>query len=124
MHREGPAYTIAEECERLFCGTLKAVFLGEGNLVLKDSLAMGAQNNHDGTKNIASNTYDYSPLVTPPGDESTAIIEENGLVEKWVEMWDYSGGVRFRGFVAVKEDKRTLFIFFDDNVRTHDLKPG
>jgi len=123
--REGAAYTIAEECERLFCGTLKAVFLGEGNLVLKDSLAMGAHNIDDGTKDASSSTaYDYDLLATPPADQMAAHLEEYGLVEQWVEMWDYVGGVRFRGFVAVKGDTRTLFIFFNDNVRTYDLKPG
>lgn len=121
--REGAAYTIAEECERLFCGTLHAVFLGEGNLALKDSLAMGAHNFDDGTTQQNTRMSGYTPLATPPEDES-ALFENSGLVEHWVEVWDYAGGIRFRGFVATREHKRMLFIFFDDNVLAHDLKPG
>ncbi|KAG9815477.1 hypothetical protein KCU90_g25215, partial [Aureobasidium melanogenum] len=42
----GAAYTITEECERLFCETLDTVFLGEGNTVAQDSLVMGMRYNN------------------------------------------------------------------------------
>lgn len=47
-----------------------------------------------------------------------------GLVQTWIEVWDYAGGARFRGFVAGDEDERTLFVFFDNGMQKHDLKPG
>jgi hypothetical protein len=48
----------------------------------------------------------------------------NGLVRDYVEVWDYAGGARFRGFVAEKDDERALFVFFDKEVIGKDLKPG
>lgn len=47
-----------------------------------------------------------------------------GLVREWVEIWDYAGGLRFRGFVAEKDGSRALFIFFDNSVMGKDLKSG
>lgn len=46
------------------------------------------------------------------------------LVSEWIEIWDYTGGVRFRGFVAGHGNQRSLFAFFDDAVIGKDLKPG
>jgi hypothetical protein len=112
--REGAAYTIAGECERLFCEILKAVFLGEGNLALQDSLAMGM---HDDGIKTKRRKHKYGVLATSPKADP-------GVVEKWIEVWDYVGGVRFRGFLASNEDHRAVFVFFDDNVLSHDLKPG
>jgi hypothetical protein len=45
-------------------------------------------------------------------------------VSDWIEMWDYVGGIRFRGFVAEKEDERAMFVFFDQAVVAGDLKAG
>lgn len=120
--RGGAAFTITEECERLFCETLKAVFLGEGNLALQDSLAMGM---HDDNNGIRTNRrkHQYGVLATPPKGDA-GFLEDPGVVEKWIEVWDYVGGVRFRGFLASNEDHRSAFIFFDDNILSHDLKPG
>lgn len=84
---------------------------------------MGTQNHHDDILHNAASTHGYTALATPPEDEP-ALLGEYGLVEKWVEVWDYVGGVRFRGYLAAKEEKRTLFIFFNDDILTHDLKPG
>lgn len=42
MTRRGAADTITEECERLFCGTLRTVFMGEMMPFGQDSLVMGA----------------------------------------------------------------------------------
>lgn len=83
---------------------------------------MGAHNHDDGTTLNTNSSHSYTPLATPPDDESA--LGEYGLVEKWVEVWDYVGGIRFRGFLATKEGQRALFVFFDENVYTHDLKPG
>jgi hypothetical protein len=84
---------------------------------------MGTHNHDDGTIHNPTSTHGYTPLATPPEDE-LALLEECGIIEKWIEVWDYIGGIRFRGFLAAKEDKRALFIFFNDDILTHDLKPG
>lgn len=42
----------------------------------------------------------------------------------WIEMWDYVGGIRFRGFVAQKQDEKAMFVFFDQAVLAGDLKAG
>ena len=47
-----------------------------------------------------------------------------GLVSDWIEVWDYVGGIRFRGFVAEKDGEKALVVFFDQNVIGGDLKAG
>jgi Ornithine decarboxylase antizyme len=133
----GAAYTITEESERLFCETLRAVFLGEGNLAYQDSLVTGVQNDQQ----LLQGHSDYGCDVRSSGSGSMAgyenrirglpfpevdgFVERRGLVTQWVEIWDYVGGARFRGFVAEKEDgERAMFVFFDDGVVGSDLKPG
>jgi hypothetical protein len=105
--REAASYTIAGECERLFCGTLRSVFLGEGNRTGKDPLALGVS--------MSKDANDYGSGYPFPEPES---------VSDWIEMWDYVGGIRFRGFVAEKEDERAMFVFFDQAVVAGDLKAG
>ncbi|KAJ4339274.1 hypothetical protein N0V95_007827 [Ascochyta clinopodiicola] len=41
-------------------------------------------------------------------------------------MWDYVGGIRFRGFVAETRDEKSMFVFFDQAViqSSGDLKAG
>ena len=70
-----------------------------------------------------SNKQQYGVLVTSPQDDA-GFLDDPGVVEKWIEVWDYVGGVRFRGFLASDEDHRAMFVFFDDNILNHDLKPG
>jgi Ornithine decarboxylase antizyme len=45
-------------------------------------------------------------------------------VDAFLEIWDYSGGSRFRGFVAERPGSKGLFIFFDQGAFGHDLKAG
>lgn len=113
--RRGVAHTIAEECERLFCGTLKAVFLGEGNLAFEDSLVMDMQ--HDSRTEHIDGAY---------GLGHTARMKHGSTVGSWLEMWDYAGGALFRGFIANQRDhtSQTMFVFFDRNILGRDLKPG
>lgn len=92
-----------EECERLFCETLKAVFLGERTTVKQDSLVMGAH-----TLNVPDK---YSEVM-------------HGCVTDWIEVWDYAGDTSFRGFVAGEEREKSLFIFFDDELAGKDLRHG
>jgi len=123
--RGGAAFTIAEKCERLFCETLKTIFLGEGDLDFQDSLVMGAQT-------IDSNIHqqieqDAAGSASPPLSSSFSSSNsgsEKRLLTDWLEMWDYGGGARFRGFMADGTHGRTMFAFFDNSVLGNDLKPG
>lgn len=51
-------------------------------------------------------------------------VQQKGLVSDWIEVWDYVGGIRFRGFVAEKDDEKAMVVFFDQNVIGGDLKAG
>jgi len=136
------AYTITEECERLFCGILCAVFLGEGDQ-RRESLVVGMRFEEEedddrgvsegkvvivGSERRRMSVYDGG-LGTPPPDLG---VQDNPRVTQWIEVWDYTGGTRFRGFVAETETKtsrsesknRTLFVFFDEMVVGKDLKQG
>lgn len=134
------AHHITEECERLFCETLKTVFLVEKDAGLENSLVMDLRNTRiddehrpiaQSTANIAmpppKKTYFEHGQPTPsPSPDGRIYPSQGGLVSEYVEIWDYAGGARFRGFVAEKdhEDMRAMFIFFDKEVIGMDLKPG
>ncbi|OJD32657.1 ornithine decarboxylase antizyme [Diplodia corticola] len=139
--RGGAACTIAEECERLFCETLRTVFLGEGNMSRQDSLAMGMYNtnNHDYSTAMDDDdakrmdgSYDSGiGMPSPPSGASLAVDygfpqqqQQRGQVGQWIEVWDYVGGARFRGFVAGTGDEKAMFVFFDAEATVRDLKPG
>jgi hypothetical protein len=53
-----------------------------------------------------------------------SFTEGHGLVTDWLEVYDYVGGARFRGFIAKHDGERNLFVFFDQGVLGNDLKPG
>jgi hypothetical protein len=111
--REGAAYHIREECERLFCETMKTVFLGEeGKAANNGSIVMGTD-------------------VHSPPDESVGAYNSyfpNGkarqAMDAWVEVWDYSSGCSFRAFVGGNGENKSLFAFFDSAVIGSDLKQG
>lgn len=116
--RGGAAYTITVECERLFCETLRSVFLGEGNQRQQDSLVTGMLN---------SNNYASSDYGTPGSVQEVAVSSGNkSTVTEAIEMWDYVGGIRFRGFVAETQSEKAMFVFFDKAVMqsSGDLKAG
>jgi hypothetical protein len=130
--RGGAAYTITEECERLFCETLRAVFLGEGSQQRQDSLVMGM---HSTTTTNITIANDYgidarrdseSSMGSSPGMVQFPRVEigEKGAITDYIEMWDYVGGIRFRGFVAEKDEEKAMFVFFDESVIGGDLKAG
>ncbi len=52
------------------------------------------------------------------------IGDHHGPIQKWIEVWDYSGGAIYRGFVAGEGDERTLFVFLEDSTTGHGLKSG
>ncbi|KAK6441717.1 hypothetical protein LTR95_002050 [Oleoguttula sp. CCFEE 5521] len=109
------AHYITEECERLFCGTLEAVFLVEKGTGLSGPLVMDAHNEEQRSRKTGSR-HDYAV-------KSAAAT---GSITDWLEVYDYHGdGVRFRGFVAESPKQRAMFVFFDENVVAgQDLKPG
>ncbi|KAF1939849.1 hypothetical protein EJ02DRAFT_504507 [Clathrospora elynae] len=123
--RGGAAYTITGECERLFCETLRAVFLGEGTQPRQDSLVMGMCNTSNDYGSDTRRYLDSDSSMDPPSSSpQTASFEGKLSISDWIEMWDYVGGIRFRGFVAEKEDEKAMFIFFDQSIISGDLKAG
>lgn len=119
--RGGAAHTITVECERLFCETLRAVFLGEG-MQRADSLVMGMHSK-------AETSHDHNQIY---GEEDVGVNNDYGVkhedqtnIHDYIEMWDYVGGIRFRGFVAENRDgEKVMFVFFDEEVINGDLKAG
>ncbi|KAJ5355355.1 uncharacterized protein N7496_012567 [Penicillium cataractarum] len=101
-------HTIPEECERLFCDTLSATFLGERIDAGQESLGMG--------------TFQQ----TQPSQQHSQhrLGDHHGSIQKWVEVWDYSGDAIYRGFVTGEDDERTLFVFLEDGTIGHGLKSG
>ncbi|KAF4210757.1 hypothetical protein CNMCM5878_003861 [Aspergillus fumigatiaffinis] len=94
-------YTIPEECERLFCDKLRAIFIGEMKFAQQESPGMDA--------------YQSRPNWTG---------REKRPIRNWVEVWDYVGDAIYRGFLTDMNDGRTLFLFFKDSVLGHNLKAG
>ncbi|EKG17748.1 Ornithine decarboxylase antizyme [Macrophomina phaseolina MS6] len=64
----------------------------------------------------------HAPAVTT--DASDYGFPQSGAVSQWIEVWDYVGGARFRGFVAGEGDSKAMFVFFDSEATVRDLKPG
>ena len=118
---------------------MRTVFLVEKDTSSKDSLVMDTHinlsnksSNFDGS-NIDRSVEIPRPVVpsalpTPTPSPDGRIYPEKtagGVVKAYVEVWDYVGSARFRGFVAEKEEnERSMFIFFDQEVVGKDLKPG
>ncbi|KAK2625017.1 hypothetical protein QTJ16_005386 [Diplocarpon rosae] len=111
--KEGAAHYIREECERLFCETMKDVFFGEGRLATNNgSIAMDA------------NTYSPPDDSVDTYDDYFVRKYSSHKIDAWVEIWDYVGGCSLRGFVGGDGDKKSLFAFFDSAVVGRDLKQG
>jgi hypothetical protein len=114
--RGGAAYTITEECERLFCESMKIVFLGERGSTDSGALVTGAHISHNGRANIKGGS--------PGGEVNSGPSKGSGDVHRWLEVWDYLGGAQFRGFVSGEDEAKSLFTFFDGGVIGKDLKHG
>ena len=111
--RGGAAYHIREECERLFCETMKAVFFGEeGNAAHNGSIAMGTDAHSPPDENVGAFNKYY------------ANGKAGQAMDAWLEVWDYSSGCSFRVFVGGNGETKSLFAFFDSAVIGSDLKQG
>ncbi|RQM05626.1 hypothetical protein DH86_00001644, partial [Scytalidium sp. 3C] len=136
--KEGATYTIRGECERLFCETMKSVFLGEGRAASSGSVVMGASNNnYNSNSNGGGNGRGTVRVIgsagnSPPDEEDVALHGyfdrhqryKRNTIDAWLEMWDYVGGASFRGFVGGDGSSKSLFAFFDSSVVGQDLKPS
>ncbi|KAL5594413.1 uncharacterized protein BROUX77_007760 [Berkeleyomyces rouxiae] len=123
--RGGAALTIREDCERFFCETMAAVFLGERNTTAPVSSLTGASylptppddvtfGVRSGSSHPATQYYGQHHVGKPPITPVTA----------WAEIWDFQGGASFRAFVADNAGVKTLFVFFHNSVTHLDLKPA
>ncbi|KAG9239542.1 ornithine decarboxylase antizyme [Amylocarpus encephaloides] len=107
--REGAAYYIREECERLFCETMKEVFFGEKEISSSNgSIVMGVDlyNQHR---------------------QSSSYFRGKGhgqVIDAYIEVWDYTDGCSFHGFVGGNGDDKALFVFLNSAVVGRDLKQG
>ena len=73
----------------------------------------------------ATHRFEDRILDSPePSPDAVGYVHDKGLVSDWVEVWDYVGGIRFRGFVAEKAGERALFVFFDRDVIGGKIKAG
>lgn len=70
------------------------------------------------------NTHAQTDYGTPGSVQHVSAHKSD--VTKCIEMWDYVGGIRFRGFVAETQDEKAMFVFFDQAVMqsSGDLKAG
>ena len=58
------------------------------------------------------------------GRLSDVMEHADSRAQSYFELWDYAGGNRFRGFVAQRDGKRGMFVFFDHRSFGLDMKPG
>jgi hypothetical protein len=89
---------------------MKTIFLGEeGRMASNGSIVMGTDS-----------------AYSPPNDSKDAFsyFSNNQAIDAWLEIWDYTSGCSFRGFVGGNGDKKSLFVFFDASVIGRDLKQG
>lgn len=120
------------------------MFLVEKDTALEHSLVMDAQRDsmgehtmqhgHNGqqtlAKQVPSNksvgaSVDEHGLRTPAASPGTYVLEPStGTVKAYLEMHDYAIDTTFRGFVAEKQDERTMFVFFGQSTVNQDLKSG
>ncbi|KAK3116473.1 hypothetical protein LTR53_003137 [Teratosphaeriaceae sp. CCFEE 6253] len=105
---------------------MRTVFSVEEDTGRQNSLVMDGQSQHSNRVDVPSRgTVLQSGLPTPsPSPDGRVYSKPGGMLKGYVEVFDYIGGARFRGFVAEKEDERSMFVFFDTEVIGKDLKPG
>lgn len=105
--RSGSTHNIQEECERLFCETMKVAFLGAGGRLTKNgSYAMSVGIRGKNMYNLCQQT------------------KKTSSIGAYLVIWDYVSGCRFRGFFGGHGNEKSLFIFFEASVLQKDLKKG
>lgn len=80
-----------------------------------------------GMLNNNNDAYATSDYGTPGSvQDVTPSFGSMSKVTDCIEMWDYVGGIRFRGFVAQREEEKAMLVFFDQAVMqsSGDLKAG
>ena len=83
------------------------------------------KNTKNNAMRIPTKTVAKHDLPTPsPSPEDRTYHKDGGMIKDYIEVWDYTCGARFRGFVADNGDECALFIFFDQEAMDQDLKPG
>lgn len=60
--------------------------------------------------------------ISEDGAIGRLAITRPPLVQSWIEMWDYRGGIELRGFVAASGGERTLYVFVEPAIIGPDLK--
>jgi hypothetical protein len=92
---------------------MNGVFLGEeGKATSKGSVVMG------------TNTHSPPDESVDAYNSCFANRKTGHTIDAWLEVWDYSSGSSFRGFVGGNGDKKSLFTFFGSSVIGGDLKQG
>ncbi|RMJ21958.1 Ornithine decarboxylase antizyme [Aspergillus sp. HF37] len=104
------AHNIPGECERLFCDTLAATFLGGRRVARQESLGMGA--------------FQSTRITQAQAACAAQRIDRIDRIQLWLEVWDYTSDAIYRGFVTGAGDERSLFVFFGEGVEGHGLKSG
>ncbi|KAL2844304.1 ornithine decarboxylase antizyme-domain-containing protein [Aspergillus pseudoustus] len=100
-HKGEATHTIPGECERLFCDKLSAIFRGERRLFRQESLGIDASHHRSNGTGL-----------------------DNGRIQRWIEVMDYTSDTIYRGFVTTSGGERTLFVFFEETALGHGLKSG
>lgn len=108
------------------------MFLGERNSAPQISSLTSAHNNgnHANRNRVVINnsserlTARVNGSGVTNGSSVTNNRNDRSHVSCWLEIWDYSGGSSFRGFVGEdpQSSARTLFIFLDSQRPRRDFK--
>jgi len=98
---------------------MKGVFLGEEGMLSNGSIGMGMGMDHNNT-----NRHSPPDERMDIGYFATGNNGKGQNIDAWIEVWDYTGGCSFRGFVGGNGENKSLFAFFDSAVIGRDLKQG
>lgn len=86
---------------------------------------MGTHINNDYGVDVRDYANPGSMAASPASNAVLPLAyHDKHAISDWIEMWDYVGGIRFRGFVAEKDNEKAMFVFFDQSVIEGDLKSG
>lgn len=99
--------------------------MGMQNIAVSSHQSAAVANNDYGVDvRYADRIMDSPPAMAVRDMDRVGKPGASGLITDWIEMWDYVGGIRFRGFVVEKDGERTMFVFFDQKVIHEKIKAG